>query len=130
MEVVDVAPLPWPHHPSKCHFWAQLAAAVPAELRDADSEAVQPILERATRSLPTDEVRRCRYHRPDWRRAAAAAIDFWAATGSEDCFEAGDWFAAHVALGEEELWAAASFFREPIWLNGPCSATVSTASVR
>ena len=82
-------------------------------------------MERYVRSLPPDEVALCRYHRPGWPGAAEAAVECWSASGTEDPFGAAEWLNSE-GLEDEDLWAAVSFFREPIWVDGKRLGTDNT----
>ena len=129
MVVMSVAELPWAHHPFRCRYTAGFDAAVP-EPRvphgSATPEWVPEFSEAArhrfvaafARSLSAEQLRRCAYHRPNWKWAADAAVA---------CFERGvrpepgEVIHAARTAGQSDKTAEAlySFWREPIFLNGP-----------
>ena len=129
MLVVAVAELPWAHQPFRCAYSAEFEAAVPEPVMPHDRDtpecvhqfsqaARHPYIAFFARSLSEEQLRRCEYHRPNWKWAAAAAV---AAFERDIRPEPGEVVQAARAAGESEETAEAlySFWLEPIFLNGP-----------
>jgi hypothetical protein len=117
MYIADVGRLPWPHGLFRCANKHIFEAALPDADKDR-SESCQVYVEATARSLSESQIRLCPYHRPDWNLAARVAIDGWRDCESDDPSDVAD--ALNQAnLADETLWAAESFFIEPIWIIGP-----------
>lgn len=129
MLIVPVADLPWAHHPFRCPYSADFDAAVPGPVTphgratpewvpEFSQAARHPYIAAFARSLTEEQLRRCAYHRPNWRWAAAAAV-----AGFERGIvpEPGEVAREARAAGETSETAEAlySFWLEPIFLNGP-----------
>jgi hypothetical protein len=127
--VVPVADLPWAHHPFRCPYSAEFEAAVPEPLvppgrgtpervYEFSEAARHPYIAAFALSLTAEQLHRCAYHRPNWKWAAAAAV---AAFERGIVPEPGEISQAVRVAGESDETAEAmwSFWREPIFLNGP-----------
>lgn len=115
--IADLASLPWPHGLFRCAHKRLFDSAIP-EAAKPRPEDCQPHVEAVARGLPGIEIRRCPYHRPDWKLAAEVAISCWQESGCDDQFDPGEAF-SRANLSEETRWAAESFFIKPIWIDGP-----------
>lgn len=115
--IADLVSLPWPHGLFRCAHKRLFDDAMPDAAR-CHPEDCQSYVEAVARRLPEVQVRRCPYHRPDWKRAAEVAIGCWQESGCDEQSDLGKAF-SRANLSEETRWAAESFFIEPIWINGP-----------
>jgi hypothetical protein len=116
--VAEVANLPWGHGLFNCRYSDLFEAAVREVPPDREEDG-QPLIEAVARSLSSDQLRGCRYHPPDWKLAARTAIECWRESEPEDeILRVGEIF-ARADLPAEALWAAESFFVQPIYIDGP-----------
>lgn len=115
--IAEVADLPWPHGLFRCTHKHLFDASIPDEAKDREENS-QEYVEAVARSFSKEQVRLCPYHRSDWIVAAEVAITCWKEAGRGDGSGAGEAL-SRVDMTEETRWAAESFFREPIWIDGP-----------
>jgi hypothetical protein len=108
--IADVASMPWPRNLFNCE-WRDRAGAV----EDLDLGASQVAMRSMVLGLTARELVACPYHRPDWRRAADAAVTLVEQTGQ---LVEEDLRRTARGMDGETAWALYSFVGQPIIWNG------------
>jgi hypothetical protein len=115
--VAAVAEMPWAHNPYNCdHFprWKALHDETEPWLdaKERERRASQALFTQLTKP----EFAACHYHRMDWRRVCAIAVDALASDSWDDWYAVTGGKLPH--LSDCENHALATLFRDPIRITG------------